>query len=156
LSLAVHLDSALPDVVRGDMLLVAQVLGNLLSNAVKFTEQGGVIVRVTPCDLGVRFSVTDTGMGISSEVMPHIYDAFHQGDGTSTRRFGGTGLGLSIARQLCAAMGGRIDASSRTGKGSTFWFDLPLPAVPGGLAGAEAMPMLPGHTAPQLPGALGM
>jgi two-component system, sensor histidine kinase and response regulator len=156
LSLAVHFDSALPDVVRGDLLHVTQVLGNLLSNAVKFTERGGVIVRVTPSDLGLRFSVTDTGMGISSEVMPHIYDVFHQGDGSSTRRFGGTGLGLSIARQLCAAMGGRIDASSRPGKGSTFWFDLPLPAVPDGLPDADSMPMLPGHSGPQVPGMLGV
>jgi signal transduction histidine kinase len=156
LSLAVHLDSALPDVVRGDLLHVTQVLGNLLSNAVKFTEHGGVIVRVTPSDLGVRFSITDTGIGVSSDVMPHVYDAFRQGDGSSTRRFGGTGLGLSIARQLCAAMGGRIDASSRPGKGSTFWFDLPLPAVQGGLPDADPMPVLPGQTGPGLPDALGL
>jgi signal transduction histidine kinase len=156
LSLAVHFDSALPDVVRGDMLHVTQVLGNLLSNAVKFSERGGVIVRVTPSDLGVRCSVTDTGIGIPSDVMPHIYDAFHQGDGSSTRRFGGTGLGLSIARQLCAAMGGRIDASSRPGKGSTFWFDLPLAALPGSVRDVAAMPMLPSHTAPDVPGALGL
>jgi signal transduction histidine kinase len=88
--------------------------------------------------------------------MPHVYDAFRQGDGSSTRRFGGTGLGLSIARQLCAAMGGRIDASSRPGKGSTFWFDLPLPAVQGGLPDADPMPVLPGQTGPGLPDALGL
>ncbi|HEX6720187.1 MAG TPA: ATP-binding protein [Burkholderiaceae bacterium] len=156
LSLAVHLDSALPDVVRGDLPHVTQVLGNLLSNAVKFTEHGDVIVRVTPSDLGVRFSVTDTGIGISSDVMPHVYDAFHQADGSSTRRFGGTGLGLSIARQLCTAMGGRIDASSRPGKGSTFWFDLPLPAVPGGLPDAGAKAVTPGHAGPDVPSALGL
>ncbi len=156
LSLAVHFDSALSDIVRGDMLHLTQVLGNLLSNAVKFTERGGVIVRVTPSDLGVRFSVTDTGIGVPSDVMPHVYDAFHQGDGSSTRRFGGTGLGLSIARQLCAGMGGRIDASSRPGKGSTFWFDLPLSALPGVVRHESAMPVLPGHTGPDVPGALGL
>ena len=157
LSLSVHFDSALPDVVCGDLVHLGQILGNLLSNAIKFTEHGGVIVRVTPSDLGVRFSVTDTGLGISSDVMPHIYDAFRQGDSSNTRRFGGTGLGLSIARQLCIAMGGRIDASSRPGKGSTVWFDLPLPALPAGLADAQAWeaPVLPGHSGPQLPGALG-
>ncbi|HET9205750.1 MAG TPA: ATP-binding protein [Burkholderiaceae bacterium] len=157
LSLSVHFDSALPDVVCGDLVHVGQVLGNLLSNALKFTEHGGVIVRVTPSDLGVRFSVTDTGLGISSEMMPHIYDAFRQGDSSNTRRFGGTGLGLSIARQLCIAMGGRIDASSRPGKGSTFWFDLPLPAASGGMSDVQAWetPVLPGHSGPQLPGTLG-
>ena len=135
LSLALHFDSALPDVVRGDLVHVGQILGNLLSNAIKFTEHGDVIVRVTPSELGLRFSVTDTGVGIASDVMPHIYEAFRQGDGSTTRRFGGAGLGLSIARQLCGAMGGQIDASSRPGKGSTFWFDLPLPAAPGGADG---------------------
>ena len=139
LSLSVHFDSALPDGVYGDLVHLGQILGNLLSNAIKFTEHGGVIVRVTPSELGVRFSVTDTGLGISSDVMPHIYDAFRQGDGSNTRRFGGAGLGLSIARQLCVAMGGRIDASSRPGKGSTFWFELPLPAVPAGLPDVQGV-----------------
>ena len=157
LNLSVHFDSALPDVVCGDLVYLGQILGNLLSNAIKFTEHGGVIVRVTPSELGVRFSVSDTGLGISGDVMPHIYDAFRQGDSSNTRRFGGTGLGLSIARQLCVAMGGRIDASSRPGKGSTFWFDLPLPAVSNGLSDVEtpgAEPVL-GQGGPQLPGALG-
>ena len=133
LSLSAQFDSSLPDVVHGDLLHVGQILGNLLSNAIKFTEHGGVIVRVAPCEPGVRFSVSDTGVGIAADFMPHIYEVFRQGDSSTTRRFGGTGLGLSIARQLCVAMGGRIDASSRPGKGSTFWFDLPLPAVPGGM-----------------------
>jgi signal transduction histidine kinase len=148
LSLSVHFDSALPDVVHGDLVHVGQVLGNLLSNAIKFTEHGGVIVRVTPSDLGVRFSVTDTGIGIASDVMPHIYDAFRQADSSTTRRFGGIGLGLSIARQLCLAMGGRIDATSRPGKGSTFWFDLPLRSVPGGMPDAD-----PSTTPPAAAGA---
>ena len=154
LSLSLQFDSALPDVVRGDLLHVGQVLGNLLSNAIKFTEHGGVIVRVTPSELGVRFSVTDTGVGIASDVMPHIYETFRQGDGSTTRRFGGTGLGLSIARQLCAAMGGRIDASSRPGKGSTFWFELPLPVTPGGMPDADGAPAAP-HNGPPLAGPLG-
>jgi signal transduction histidine kinase len=136
LEVSVQVDASLPDVVRGDMVHLQQVLNNLLSNAIKFTEHGEVIVRVTPCDLGLRFSVSDTGVGISSDFMPHIYEAFRQGDGSPTRRYGGSGLGLSIARRLCEAMGGRIDASSRPGKGSTFWFELPLPAVPGGLPDA--------------------
>jgi signal transduction histidine kinase len=140
LELSTQFDSALPNVVHGDLVHAGQILGNLLSNAIKFTEHGSVIVRVTPSELGVRFSVTDTGLGIASDVMPHIYEAFRQGDGSTTRRFGGVGLGLSVARQLCTAMGGHIDASSRPGKGSTFWFDLPLPAVPGGMPDAAGAP----------------
>jgi two-component system, sensor histidine kinase len=108
-----------------------QVLANLLSNAVKFTEKGSVIVRVAPSAGFVRFSVSDTGIGVPAEFMPHLYEAFRQADSAPTRRFGGAGLGLAIARRLCEAMGGRIDASSRAGKGSTFWFELPLPAVEG-------------------------
>jgi signal transduction histidine kinase len=154
LSLQLQFDSALPDVVRGDLVHVSQILGNLLSNAIKFTEHGGVIVRVTPSELGVRFSVTDTGVGIPSDVMPHIYEAFRQGDGSSTRRFGGAGLGLAIAHQLCAAMDGSIDASSRPGKGSTFWFDLPLPAVPGGMPDAAESAALP-HNSPPMTGPIG-
>jgi signal transduction histidine kinase len=137
LELSVHVDASLPDVVRGDVVHLQQILTNLLSNAIKFTEQGDVVVRVTPCDAGLRFSVSDTGVGIASDFLPHIYEAFRQGDSSPTRRFGGAGLGLSIARRLCVAMGGRIDASSRPGKGSTFWFELPLPAVPGGLPAAS-------------------
>ncbi|MCW5659685.1 MAG: HAMP domain-containing protein [Burkholderiaceae bacterium] len=143
LSLAVHFDLALPDVVDGDRMHVGQVLGNLLSNAVKFTEHGGVIVRVTPSGLGVRFSVSDTGVGIASDLMPHIYEAFRQADSSSTRRFGGTGLGLTIAHQLCVAMGGRIEVASRPGQGSTFWFDLPLTNVPGGMPESAPPPTPP-------------
>ncbi|MFO1216804.1 MAG: ATP-binding protein [Burkholderiaceae bacterium] len=132
LALSLHVDDSLPDRVLGDLVHVRQVLGNLLSNAVKFTEQGSVIVRVTPSAGYVRFSVSDTGVGVSPDFMPHLYEAFRQADSAPTRRFGGLGLGLAIARRLCEAMGGRIDASSRPGKGSTFWFELPLPAVEGG------------------------
>jgi len=139
LTLSLHVDEALPDLVVGDLVHVRQVLANLLSNALKFTEHGSVVVRVTPSDGFVRFSVSDTGIGVPADFMPHLYEAFRQADSAPTRRFGGAGLGLAIARRLCEAMGGRIDASSRPGKGSTFWFELPLTAalgvVEGGLAG---------------------
>jgi CheY-like chemotaxis protein len=132
LALVTHIDESLPETVSGDVAHLRQILGNLLSNAIKFTERGSVILRVTPSAGFVRFSVSDTGVGIAPDFMPHIYEAFRQADNSPTRRFGGTGLGLAIARHLCVAMGGRIDASSRHGKGSTFWFELPLPAVLGG------------------------
>lgn len=140
LSLSMHVDDSLPDTVLGDLVHVRQVLTNLLSNAVKFTERGSVIVRVTPSAGYVRFSVSDTGIGVPPEFMPHLYEAFRQADSAPTRRFGGAGLGLAIARQLCQAMGGRIDASSRPGKGSTFWFELPLPAAEGGAEPAASGP----------------
>jgi len=147
LSLAV--DEALPDQVLGDALRTRQILVNLLSNAMKFTERGSVALSVTPAGAAVRFSVADTGLGIAPDLLPHIYEAFRQGDGSSTRRFGGAGLGLTIARQLCEALGGRIDVSSRPGKGSTFWFELPLPAAPAAVA--DAAPAVAVATAARRP-----
>lgn len=138
LQLRARVDESLPEWVLGDALRTRQILVNLLSNAMKFTHQGGVEVSVAPAGAGVRFSVADTGEGIAPAMLPHIYEAFRQGDGSITRRFGGAGLGLTIARQLCQALGGQIDVVSRPGKGSTFWFELPLPAdsVPGHPQGA--------------------
>jgi len=144
LALVMHIDESLPETVSGDAVHLRQILGNLLSNAIKFTERGSVILRVTPSAGFVRFSVSDTGAGIAPDFMPHIYEAFRQADNSPTRRFGGAGLGLAIARHLCIAMGGRIDASSRHGRGSTFWFELPMPAV---LGGATADPEAVDYTA---------
>jgi signal transduction histidine kinase/CheY-like chemotaxis protein len=124
--LTLDLDPALPERVLGDALRVQQVLGNLLSNALKFTEQGGVRVTVSPSGPALRVAVADTGIGIDEEFLPHVYEAFRQADGSMSRRFGGSGLGLSIARALCDAMGGRIDVASRPGRGTTFWFEVPL------------------------------
>jgi signal transduction histidine kinase/ActR/RegA family two-component response regulator len=134
LQLLVQVDAVLADRVQGDALRTRQILVNLLSNAMKFTRRGQVAVSVAPTEEGVRFAVADTGEGIDPAVLPYIYDAFRQGDGSSTRHFGGAGLGLTIARHLCQLLGGHIDVASRHGQGSTFWFELPLqmaaPAVP--------------------------
>ena len=126
LALTLDFDPALPEKLVGDALRTQQVLGNLLANALKFTERGGVRVTVSPMAGAVRVAVADSGIGIDDEFMPHVYEAFRQADGALSRRFGGTGLGLSIARALCDAMGGRIDVASRPGRGTTFWFELPL------------------------------
>ena len=124
--LTLDIDPAVPERVLGDALRVQQVLGNLLSNALKFTEQGGVRVTVSTDGPGLRVAVADTGIGIDEEFLPHVYESFRQADGSLSRRFGGSGLGLSIAHALCNAMGGRIDVASRLGRGTTFWFELPL------------------------------
>ncbi|MDB5800208.1 MAG: histidine kinase [Rhodocyclales bacterium] len=144
-----HVDTALPQYVRGDPTRIRQVLMNLVGNAVKFTEQGSVVVRVS--DLGVvndkyrvGFSVTDTGIGIPAEALPRLFQKFQQADVSTTRRYGGTGLGLAICRELVEAMGGTIEVCSEEGAGTTFRFDLLLPP---GIAPAPELsaPLVP-HT----------
>jgi signal transduction histidine kinase/CheY-like chemotaxis protein/ligand-binding sensor domain-containing protein len=112
---------------QGDSGRLRQIVTNLVANAVKFTEQGGVLLRVCPVQDDsdpplLRFSVTDTGIGIPAEKLETLFTPFFQVDASTTRRFGGTGLGLSIAKQLAEAMGGKIGVESQEGKGSTFWF----------------------------------
>ncbi len=123
----VELD-ALPAVVEGDGMRLRQVLMNLLSNAVKFTEQGRVRLTATgtrtASHLDVRFTVSDTGVGIAFDAQERLFEPFVQADASTTRRFGGTGLGLSIVKQLVSLMGGEIHLSSRLGHGSEFSVDL--------------------------------
>ena len=121
----------------GDPQRLEQVLVNLIGNAIKFTEQGEVVVRTRvvaqeAARLTLRFEVTDTGIGISPQVLDGLFQPFTQGDGGAQRRFGGTGLGLSISKQLVELMGGRIGAQSTLGLGSTFWFELELQRSTGG------------------------
>ena len=124
----------LPQALRGDALRLSQVLVNLLSNAVKFTARGSVVLR---CEVlaqagdewKIRFSVRDTGVGISPEAQERLFSPFEQADGSTTRRFGGTGLGLSIARELVQLMGGEVGVESEPGRGSKFWFTARLQAA---------------------------
>ncbi|KAB2927792.1 MAG: PAS domain S-box protein [Dechloromonas sp.] len=122
------IDPALPPVLHGDPLRLGQILLNYLSNAVKFTRHGHIDIRASldSCDaegrLIVRFTVSDTGIGIPLDQQARIFDAFEQADTSTTRRFGGTGLGLAIVRRLAHLMGGDSGLTSTPGEGSSFWF----------------------------------
>ncbi|MBY0357100.1 MAG: response regulator [Candidatus Obscuribacterales bacterium] len=132
LSLMTFVDPEIPAVVRGDPGRLRQILLNLIGNAVKFTDSGEVVIRVQKVEpetndenMVIRFSIADTGIGMSAEEQGKLFRPFSQADGSTTRRFGGTGLGLSISKRLVELMGGEIQVESQLGQGSTFWFQLP-------------------------------
>ncbi|NGM37807.1 response regulator [Methylobacterium sp. DB0501] len=130
LALDVALDATVPDWVRGDPDRLRQILLNLLNNAVKFTPAGRVAVRVEAEGGTLRFSVSDTGIGIAPEQHGRLFQRFSQVDGSIRRQYGGSGLGLAICKGLVDLMGGTIGVESRPGAGSTFWFRVRLPACP--------------------------
>ena len=119
-----------PTFVHSDEGRVRQILLNLVSNAVKFTEQGTVHLEVTSSEADegcvvLRFTVTDTGPGMTAEQQQRLFQSFSQTDPSISRRFGGTGLGLAISKQLVERLGGQIGCDSEAGRGSAFWFTLP-------------------------------
>jgi len=129
--LTFEIDPGLPDILRGDRIRIRQILLNLVGNALKFTERGKVTVRVLRMSPGdenflIRFEVQDTGLGISPEDLPRLFNFFEQADNQSTRNFGGSGLGLAICKRLVEQMGGSIGVDSELGIGSTFWCVIPF------------------------------
>ncbi len=136
IALTLDVDERLPEAFTGDAGRLRQILMNLAGNAVKFTEHGTVSIRVSAAarDGGkcwVEFRIEDTGIGIAPESAPRLFQSFTQADSATTRRSGGTGLGLAISKELVEMMGGRIGFESEPGRGSTFWFSVPLAAAPG-------------------------
>lgn len=132
LELIVHITQDVPDALLGDPTRIRQILLNLVSNAIKFTERGEVVITVRAFQeennkVGLRLSVTDSGIGISPEKQKTIFSAFEQADTSTTRKYGGTGLGLAISLRLVELMGSTLRLDSQIGTGSTFWFDLSLP-----------------------------
>ena len=136
-----HLDTAymfegeVPAAIVGDVTRLRQIMLNLLSNAVKFTEAGEVVLTVTSKQVSsnrveLAFSVRDTGIGLTPEVMSRLFQSFSQADSSTTRKYGGTGLGLAISRRLSELMGGRMWAESEgPGRGATFLFSIQAPTA---------------------------
>ncbi len=154
LELLIESDPAIPGELMGDILRIQQVLFNLLGNAIKFTEHGRVRVRLQLLEAGesqarIRFSVSDTGIGMAPEQLEKLFQPFSQADTSITRRFGGTGLGLAISYRLLQLMDSRLRVDSVPGKGTTFSFDLRLAtAAPVAQAAARQ------HQVEREPGAL--
>ncbi len=121
-----ELSGETPNSVVTDSQRLEQILRNLLSNAIKFTEEGEVVLKISPTGSGnLIFDVCDTGIGIANDKLELIFEAFRQADGTTNRRYGGTGLGLSISRQLASLLGGTITVDSQVNIGSTFRLTIP-------------------------------
>jgi CheY-like chemotaxis protein len=125
--LVCHVQPDVPDRLLSDANRLREIIGNLVGNAVKFTAQGEIVVRVEKIgakenEITLQFTVSDTGIGISSDKQQAIFEAFTQADGSATRKYGGTGLGLTISSRLVTLMGGRIWVESEPGKGSAFHF----------------------------------
>lgn len=143
LETSIVIDSALPQWLKGDPSRLQQVLINLAGNAIKFTEIGMVAVYVTLVQGEhpmVRFAVKDTGIGIGSDQIEHLFQPFGQVDSSNARRFGGSGLGLAISKRLVELMGGEIGVASVLNQGSEFWFRLPL--IEGQVPGSEPVSTL--------------
>ena len=142
LKISLKLDPGVRISMRSDPTRLRQVLTNLVSNAVKFTEKGGVQIEVskrseTRTHQELVFAIKDSGIGISPEGQTKLFKAFQQADTSTTRTFGGTGLGLVICQRIVALMNGQIGVKSEAGKGSVFWFSVPMLKAAGDIGSAR-------------------
>ena len=150
LSITTAIEPGTPELLRGDAVRVRQILFNLIGNAIKFTEVGEIAVSARALSLGAErvmlaLSVSDTGIGMSTDQISRLFRPFSQADSSTTRRYGGTGLGLSIVRRLVELMGGSVTVESAPGRGSTFTAQIdlaladaiPLEAIPRREAGSR-------------------
>jgi len=156
LALTCEIAPTVPTDRVGDPTRLRQVLLNLIGNAIKFTESGEVVLRVTPdmdssVESALQFTISDTGIGIPGEKLGAVFERFTQADSSTTRKYGGSGLGLTISKRLVELMGGRIWVESQVGKGSEFFFSVPLEiwagarrssAVPVGMGPEPPLPAL--------------
>jgi two-component system, sensor histidine kinase len=131
LTLTTQIDSQIPSALIGDPDWASKALFHLVDNAVKFTEMGKIVVRASlestmGAQATIRFTVRDTGVGISAATINRLFQPFVQADGSASRKYSGTGLGLAMSRRLIEMMGGKLDVESKEGAGSIFWFTLPL------------------------------
>ena len=150
LALTVHAAPGTPDAVITDAVRFRQILLNLVGNAIKFTERGAVHIELEHADSTATVRVRDTGIGIDTKQLEHIFLPFHQADTSATRRHGGTGLGLSIARRLAQLLGGQLTAESRPGHGSVFTLTIQAPIAPAALPPPQSLP-IQHHTTTRLP-----
>ncbi|THU34796.1 response regulator [Niastella caeni] len=139
LSFSLYIQDNIPDTLTGDAVRLTQILVNLISNAIKFTQKGGISINITTLKqkndyIRLRFSVKDSGIGISTDKLDAIFERFQQGETDTTRKYGGTGLGLSIVRNLVHLQGGNIQVDSDPGKGTEFIFEIEYSLMPVGEA----------------------
>jgi PAS domain S-box-containing protein len=131
LKLFFDIEPRVPKLLNGDALRLGQILINYVGNAIKFTEKGGISVNVqvlteTENTVFLKFSVRDTGIGLTFKEQAYLFQSFQQADNSTSRKYGGTGLGLAISKQLASLMNGDVGVESDIGKGSTFWFTAQL------------------------------
>ena len=157
LELAYDIAPELPELICGDPTRLRQVLINLIGNAIKFTEHGEVILRVetaggpvVDAQVRLKFSVSDTGIGIPLPKQKTIFDAFSQADVSTTRKYGGTGLGLAICSRIVRLMGGQIGVESEAGAGSNFWFTAVFAPAPASKSQVRAVHNTPLTNVPVL------
>lgn len=149
LTLTSNFAAEIPEIIKGDLFRVQQVITNLISNAIKFTSEGSVTIAVTRTQNTLHVSVKDTGIGFEDSMAESLFESFTQADASTTRKYGGTGLGLAICRKLAAQMDGHLEAHGKPGEGAEFIFHFPL-VVPSG----EQEKVNPVHPPPSASGKL--